>query len=128
MSETHSLALIVPCYNEAQRFSYDVYKGYLDSHPEISLIFVDDGSTDDTLKKLLEFSRDMVSQAQVITMEVNSGKAEAIRRGVLLAIEDYTYIGYWDADLSTPLDEVNNLLDQINEAFSLIAYEVERLK
>lgn len=42
-------------------------------------------------------------------MPKNSGKAEAVRTGILKAAKETNadYIGFWDADMSTPLQEIN---------------------
>jgi glycosyltransferase involved in cell wall biosynthesis len=72
----------------------------------LSLIFVDDGSTDETSTVLIELAEasDAISW---IALEQNRGKAEAVRIGLLAALERQPgQIGYWDADLSTPLDTV----------------------
>ena len=111
MTKPDSIALVVPCYNEAKRFSAEVFRSFLDVHPNVSFLFVDDGSTDETLIKLTEFCNSLSKQSRVIALEGNSGKAEAVRQGILQVVdEDHEYIGYWDADLSTPLNEVDNLL------------------
>ena len=43
------LCIIVPCYNEANRFPEEQFKQFLSSYPTAQLIFVNDGSTDNTL-------------------------------------------------------------------------------
>ncbi|MFM8808872.1 MAG: glycosyltransferase [Chthoniobacterales bacterium] len=50
----------------------------------------------------------------LLRLESNGGKGAAVRAGVLqLAKEwpDAEWIGFWDADLSTPLDEVGHMLE-----------------
>ena len=48
----------------------------------------------------------------MIDLARNSGKAEAVRQGVAhaVALRRFAFIGYWDADLSTPLSELDGLL------------------
>ena len=136
MTKPETVVLIVPCYNEASRFPVCAFRNYLNSHINISFIFVDDGSTDGSLRKLTEFCDDTGTQASVISLDSNSGKAEAVRQGMLKAIgSKHSYIGYWDADLSTPLDEIDNLLLAIRASnadavlgsrVKILGHEIER--
>ncbi|WP_068712258.1 glycosyltransferase [Cephaloticoccus capnophilus] len=101
-------ALIIPCYNEASRLSIESYENFIVSNPNFTLFFVDDGSTDQTLSILKRFSAQYVGRVIVLSLEKNSGKAEAVRRGIgeALSHTSYDYLGYWDADLTTPLSEI----------------------
>ncbi len=78
-------------------------------------MFVDDGSVDDTKRILEELAVRLSDRASVVALEKNSGKAEAVRRGVNRALERQpSYVGFWDADLATPLDVIrkfSGLLD-----------------
>lgn len=104
--------LVVPCYNEEHRLDPGAFTAFLRAWPEVSCYFVDDGSQDGTLARLNALRRDQENQVRVLALEANSGKAEAVRLGMLAAHawRIFDYIGYWDADLATPLDEFPAML------------------
>lgn len=105
-------AIVVPCYNEEKRLDADAFLELAGKERDISLIFVNDGSSDRTHDRIEELRAMRPAQIQSLDLERNSGKAEAVRRGVLKAMEmGFTYIGYWDADLSTPLYEIKRFTD-----------------
>jgi glycosyltransferase involved in cell wall biosynthesis len=106
------ICLVIPCYNEARRLPSADLIAFLRSHPQAGICLVDDGSDDDTLATLRQVQRSEPDRILVRSLQHNSGKAEAVRAGVLhvAALRQYSFIGYWDADLSTPLDEVDYLL------------------
>jgi glycosyltransferase involved in cell wall biosynthesis len=56
----------------------------------------------------------MCSRIEVLNLTQNGGKAEAIRQG-MLAIKDKNVdcVGYWDADLATPLEEITRFLNEL---------------
>jgi glycosyltransferase involved in cell wall biosynthesis len=78
----------------------------------VDFLFSNDGSTDDTGKIVEAFRQKYPDRIKVFTLQKNSGKAEAVRQGILEAAKDerYSYIGFWDADLATPLAEIAHLL------------------
>lgn len=105
MGTVRKTAIIVPCYNEERRLKADEFITFASRHREVSFIFVDDGSTDNTGKLLKALSSKEPGRFIAIRLESNSGKAEAVRRGFLRAFEsDFDTIGFWDADLATPLE------------------------
>jgi len=100
--------VVIPCYNEADRLDLEQFRALL-AEPGLSLLFVDDGSSDTTLSMLESFSNSEM-RIQVLPLHPNGGKAEAVRRGMLLAMQGPSdVIGYIDADLATPVDEVLRL-------------------
>lgn len=97
-------AIIVPCYNEAHRLNVEDFAAAVGGNGFLHLFFVDDGSTDGTPEMLDALCRANPSQMKWIGLGKNAGKAEAVRAGFLAAFaSDCEYIGYWDADLATPL-------------------------
>ncbi len=100
-----TLTLVIPCFNEADRLDVDAFLSF--DRISIDFLFVDDGSTDGTSALLDRLSAQDPARFRVLTLDHNSGKAEAVRQGVLLATKEVPdYVGYLDADLSTGLDEV----------------------
>lgn len=80
-----TLSLIVPCYNEADRLDALAFLSALTRHPSLSLLFVDDGSRDDTRRVLGEICARGGERARMLALDTNVGKAEAVRRGILHA-------------------------------------------
>lgn len=108
--------LVIPCYNEGQRLDPAPWLGFLDAFPRFGLLFVDDGSTDNTAPVLEDLRSQRPQQVQVLSLEQNRGKAEAVRAGVLGALTTEPHsVGYWDADLSTPLDAAPAFLAVLDE-------------
>jgi glycosyltransferase involved in cell wall biosynthesis len=105
------LILVVPCYDEAERLDREAFRRYTLPGHRVEFLFVDDGSRDATLSVLQALAAEDPSRYSVLALEKNLGKAEAVRRGLLAAIErkpDLT--GFWDADLATPLAELSGYL------------------
>jgi dolichyl-phosphate beta-glucosyltransferase len=105
-------AVVVPCYNEADRLRKDEFRSYLSRTSSASIVFVNDGSTDRTLALLEQLQSEMPGKADILHRQRNSGKGEAVRCGMLQALSKpgLAYLGFWDADLATPLDAVDDLL------------------
>ncbi len=100
--------IVVPCFNEAARLRPDGFRPLLDA-PGVQLLFVDDGSTDGTPAALAALAA-AHPRARVLTLAVNSGKAEAVRQGLLRALDEGAeLVGYLDADLATPAEEMLRL-------------------
>jgi dolichyl-phosphate beta-glucosyltransferase len=111
IGQSRETILVVPCYNEAQRLNLPEFQAFATENPEIQFLFVNDGSTDDTAAILQEFHESRPEAFLVHTLPQNRGKAEAVRQGILHALKlSSSYVGFWDADLSTPLDEVEGML------------------
>jgi glycosyltransferase involved in cell wall biosynthesis len=105
--------LIVPCFNEAQRLPVEAFRSFLADSKSVDFVLVDDGSTDGTAERLAEIRAGAEERVRVLALPHNVGKAEAVRRGIRLALEGAAEgvdaVGYWDADLATPLDAVERL-------------------
>jgi dolichyl-phosphate beta-glucosyltransferase len=111
--ETDFYTMVVPCYNEEQRLPVAAFTSFLLSPPAgLRFLFVNDGSTDNTLVVLQHLKADCPGLVDVLDQTRNGGKAEAVRCGMLHAIAAGASItGFWDADLATPLSELPRLLN-----------------
>jgi dolichyl-phosphate beta-glucosyltransferase len=98
--------LVVPCYNEGSRLHSALFLAFLRQTVGVRILFVNDGSRDDTIAVLHGMRDACEDRIQVLDIKHNAGKAEAVRTGMLTAMQqsDVTYVGFWDADLATPLD------------------------
>ncbi|MBM4054296.1 MAG: glycosyltransferase family 2 protein [Planctomycetes bacterium] len=108
------LSIVIPAYNEEERIlpslrSICAYLSRQDYSSEV--IVVDDGSVDNTVKKINEF---LNSNEGIILIKnnKNKGKGYSVKRGMLAAKGQYVF--FTDADLSTPIEEVDKCLPYLN--------------
>ena len=105
------LALVVPCNNEAARLDPEAFLHFVSAHPGVRLLMVDDGSVDGTWELLGRMREAAPTAVSAIRLSPNRGKAEAVRAGIVAAIaENPAVVGFFDADLSTPLRAVDDFL------------------
>lgn len=109
--------LVVPCYNEKSRLPVDQFRRAVESTDvQLSILFADDGSTDGTVEFLkTQFSFPPSGAFALFEGEVNRGKGGVLREAMLKLIrsgraQSWDWVGFWDADLATPLDEVEKFL------------------
>jgi dolichyl-phosphate beta-glucosyltransferase len=115
------VAITVPCYNEADRLKCDAFLDFVREHRDVMFIFVNDGSTDNTGQLLNSMSKSEADNIRLITFDTNRGKAEAVRQGTLSAIAaGARYVGYWDADLATPLNPILEFVDELKKRSDLL--------
>jgi len=101
--------VVVPCFNEAGRLDPDAFID-LAAINDISVLFVNDGSTDATAQVLDAVAARSTSVA-VEHLPANRGKGEAVRHGLRTAINGgASYVAYFDADLATPVSELVRLI------------------
>lgn len=110
--------IVVPCYNEAERLDTDAFIDFLHECNDINFVFVNDGSADATLDVLQTIQIEYPDRVEVLSLSKNSGKAEAVRQGLLHATASgASFVGYWDADLAVPLNAIQDFT-RIGSRFS----------
>ena len=99
--------IVVPCYNEEERLDCSAFTAFVRFNAHTHLLFVDDGSTDGTLALLKSLEVTCPDRISYLSLARNSGKAEAVRQGIQWALaEEPAMVGFWDADLATPLEAI----------------------
>jgi glycosyltransferase involved in cell wall biosynthesis len=107
--------LVVPCFNEASRWTPEYWARAL-SLPGVRWIFVDDGSSDDTFSRIDEIST--AGLAESLRLPSNAGKAEAVRLGLNLALSrhpDSFAVGFMDADGAIDPSDILRLISSLEE-------------
>jgi dolichyl-phosphate beta-glucosyltransferase len=98
--------MVVPCYNEELRLPAIQFRQFL-CESRFQFVFVDDGSLDKTLDRLESVRQGKEDRVFVLRLPANQGKAEAVRMGFNFALDrGADFVGYWDADLATPLEAI----------------------
>jgi len=111
----HSI-IVVPCYNEARRLNTRAFTQFRTTGYWVEFLFVNDGSADGTLEMLQQLQCASPDTIRVRDQQPNQGKAEAVRAGMLDALEtDADFVGYWDADLATPLTALPGFLQVLED-------------
>jgi dolichyl-phosphate beta-glucosyltransferase len=112
------LSLIIPVYNEEKRIGktlIKVFDFFEKNNIEHEIILVDDCSGDNTLEIISKY-KDRIT---VLKNDKNMGKGYSVRKGMLYAKGDLLLFS--DADLSTPIEELDKFLKYIDEFDVLIA-------
>ena len=113
------LSVVIPCYNEeaviqdtlGKVTSYLGLKGYM-----YEIIVVDDASTDTTTKIAKRMAMDS-QEIQVLQNDKNNGKGASVKKGLLRAKGQF--VCFSDADLSTPIEEVDKLLAELYQGYDI---------
>jgi dolichyl-phosphate beta-glucosyltransferase len=116
-AEAGRTRIVMPAYNEAARFDVAVLDEYLARGTSVDFVLVNDGSRDDTLELLKRQAAKWPSRIEVIDLQPNRGKSEAVRQGILLALsrEDTVHVGFWDADWATPISALGEFIEHLDK-------------
>jgi dolichyl-phosphate beta-glucosyltransferase len=114
------LSIVIPCYNEEQRLprTIEQIERYLaGTGASYELILVDDGSTDGT-RKIMDAAAERNRSVRLEALPHNRGKGRALAEGVAAARG--TEILVTDADLSTPIEELDKLRAELHSGVGVV--------
>jgi len=117
--ESVELSIIVPAFNEEKRLpkTLDHICRYLRSRQlRAEVVVVDDGSTDRTAK-VVDDARAGFAELRLLSNGRNRGKGFSVRHGILEARGEFVL--FTDADLSTPIEEVEKLLAALGDGYDV---------
>lgn len=114
------LSVVIPAFNE----EYNLRTGVLDSVYDYlsdqkyswEILFVDDGSTDDTIKLASEFTKK--HDNFFVLNEPHRGKAGTVTAGVLKAKGEI--ILFTDTDQATPIDQIEKILPKFKNGYDVV--------
>jgi len=114
------LSIVIPAYNESSRIVStlkDILEFVQRREETCEVLVVDDGSTDDTVDVIAGLSQD-APLVRLLRNPGNRGKGYAVQNGMLHARGEYLLFS--DADLSTPIAELDRLLDPLKSGFDVV--------
>ncbi len=109
------ISIVVPAFNEERRIERTVraiFDYMVMNHGIYEVIIADDGSLDATGEIVARLQREVLP-IKFLRSERNRGKGNAVRRGVVASTGDLVLVT--DADLSTPIEELEKLLERVQE-------------
>jgi glycosyltransferase involved in cell wall biosynthesis len=119
---TRSLSIIIPAYNEERRLvtTLERINGYLAGAgwKFSEVVVVDDGSRDGTAALVENFAARAPS-VRLLRNPGNRGKGYSVRHGMLDAKGEWAL--FTDADLSSPIEELEKLWTKAQEARAQVA-------
>ena len=115
-----NISVIVPVFNESESLK-DLYAEIIHSIEdkfEYEIIFVDDGSTDNS-HQIIEELIDVNHKVKLIRFSKNYGKADALSEAFLLSKGEYVIT--MDADLQDDPHEITNLINKLEEGWDMVS-------
>ena len=113
------LSVIVPAFDEEKRLGATLKRmlAYFDERKTpFEILVVDDGSQDGT-GALVETISGCRSEVRLLSYKPNRGKGYAVRYGMMRACGER--ILFSDADLATPIEEIENLSGKLDEGYQI---------
>lgn len=113
-------SIIIPVYNESENINY-LYDRLRNVFPKanknIEFIFINDGSTDDTLDQLIKLNQ-IDSRVKIINFSRNFGHQTAVSAGLKFCQGEM--VGIIDADLQDPPELLLKFFDKLQQGYDVV--------
>lgn len=118
----NKISIVVPCYNEEEvikLFYEEIHQvlNKVENEFDYEILFIDDGSNDNTLKILKEL-KELDSKIRIISFSRNFGKESAMYAGFENCLGDLVVV--MDADLQHSPEIILDMLIGIKEGFDVV--------
>lgn len=116
------ISIVIPCYNEEEVINetlkrIEQFCAELNDKYDVELIFVNDGSKDNTLHILKEHSK-INNKVKIIVFSRNFGHQIAVTAGIDASSGDAVVL--IDADLQDPPEVIHQMLDRWEEGYDVV--------
>jgi glycosyltransferase involved in cell wall biosynthesis len=121
-----ALSIVIPVFNEEENLQ-PLHQSLTQILAEYSyeLVFVDDGSTDGSLKELINLAETDSKHTRVVELGRNYGQTAAIAAGI--DYSDGEVVVLMDADLQNDPADIPMMLEKINDGFDVVSgWRVDR--
>jgi dolichyl-phosphate beta-glucosyltransferase len=125
VSHLPSIAVVIPAYNEASRIEptlQAIFDAQFERCRITHIIVVDDGSTDatvNTVRKIASRLKTEDKKISLIQAPKNQGKGAAVRMA-MTSLPQVDAALMSDADLATPIGELDKLVERLEEGFAVV--------
>ncbi len=120
MNNNLYLSIVIPAYNEEKRLGLtlqEMHRYFDKKQYTYEVIVINDGSYDKTEEEALQSSIFKSGNLKIFRNNVNKGKGFSVKKGIMASKGDYVLFS--DADLSTPIGEVEKLFSALNEKYDI---------
>ena len=122
-NESIKISLVIPCFNESQGVAktLDEILDHTSKLNGLEIIFVNDGSTDETGKFLSERSAEL-HKVRYLENQFNQGYGASLKKGILSAKGEIIVIT--DADGTYPAEEIPKLLNLLKSCDMVVGARI----
>jgi len=116
-------SIVIPVFNEVESLPmlHQSLHAALDGNPDLTweVVYVDDGSTDESLQVLHTIAKDDPEHARVVSFRRNFGQTAAIAAGIDYSEGDVIVL--MDADLQNDPADIPMMLEKIDQGYDVVS-------